>query len=362
MRFAATEEQLEFAATVRAVLERRCRAEDVRRAWGGATGAHVGCPDGEGRVPAAWEALVEMGATAVMVPEPHGGLALGDDHLVPLAKECGYAALPEPFAATAGVAAGLLAALADTPEGTPAGASSGSLAARTWLAAIAAGARVGVGFGAAPIVAGAAAMDALVLVEGDGDGGRVILAEAGALELEALESVDGARLPCRVRCSRSVEPLAEGQLGARLAAVAVDRAATLTAAELVGLSRRMLAMTIDYATERRQFGAPIGSFQAVKHHLADAALGVELAEPLVMAAGHHLACGRPASVAASMAALRASEAAARVGRVALQCHGAIGYTVEHDLHLYLKRSWALRRQHHDEAWHRARVREALLGV
>ena len=359
MRFAATEEQLEFAATVRAVLERNCRPEDVRHAWGGATGVHVGCPGGDGRVPAAWEALVELGATALMVPEPNGGLGFSDDHLVALVKECGYAALPEPFAATAGVAAGLLAALVPPADGTAAaGARSGSQAASTWLAAIAAGARVGVGFGAEPIVAGAATMDALVLVDGD----RVTLAEAGQLDLEPLESVDGARRLCRLRCPRSAEPLAEGPLGSQLATVALDRAATLTAAELIGLSRRMLRMTVDYATERRQFGVPIGSFQAVKHHLADAALGVEFAVPLVMTAGHHLALGRPASVPASMAALRASEAAERVGRAALQCHGAIGYTVEHDLHLYLKRSWALRRQHHDEAWHRARVREALLGV
>jgi alkylation response protein AidB-like acyl-CoA dehydrogenase len=123
----------------------------------------------------------------------------------------------------------------------------------------------------------------------------------------------------------------------------------------------MLELTVDYVGERAQFGVPVGSFQAIKHHLADAALGLEFAEPLVAVAAHRLRLGEPAGVASSMAKLRASRAAHEAGRVALQCHGAIGYTVECDLHLYLKRSWALHRQHGGEAWHLARVRSELLG-
>ena len=94
--------------------------------------------------------------------------------------------------------------------------------------------------------------------------------------------------------------------------------------------------------ERRQFGVPIGSFQAVKHHLADALLHLEFARPVVYAAAWSLANGSPeASRAVSHAKAAAGDAANVVGRQALQCHGAIGYTVEYDLHLYLKRVWAL---------------------
>lgn len=346
MRFAPAEEQLEFAATVRAALDRTCTPADLRAAWGGEVGAHVGTPGGDGRVPAAWDALTEIGALALMVGEDRGGLGLGDDHLVLLAMEVGRAGLPEPFSATAGVAAGLLR-LADAHP-----------MAAAWAERLAAGARLGVGFGARPLVPMARAVDAVVLLDDDG----VALAEAAHLELESVESVDGARHLCRVVGAPGATVLLDGPNAAAAAEVAFDRAAVLDAAELVGLSRRMLELTVGYVGERQQFGVPVGSFQAIKHHLADASLAVEFAEPLVAVAAHRLALGERAGVEVSMAKLRASQAAGEVARAALQCHGAIGYTVEYDLHLYMKRSWALRRQHGSDDWHRARVRSAVLDA
>jgi alkylation response protein AidB-like acyl-CoA dehydrogenase len=124
----------------------------------------------------------------------------------------------------------------------------------------------------------------------------------------------------------------------------------------------MLAMTVAYVSERRQFGVPIGSFQAVKHQLADALVELEFAKPLVWRAALSRSTGDPgASMHASMAKAVASDAAHTVGLAALQCHGAIGYTVECDLHLWLKRSWALRAQDGDAASHRRLVEAALLG-
>ena len=124
----------------------------------------------------------------------------------------------------------------------------------------------------------------------------------------------------------------------------------------------MLDLTVDYVKERRQFGVPIGSFQAVKHHLADALLQLEFAVPVVYAAAYALANGDPdASRVVSHAKAAAGDATRFVGRQALQCHGAIGYTVEHDLHLYLKRSWALSESFGSSAWHRARVADLVLG-
>jgi alkylation response protein AidB-like acyl-CoA dehydrogenase len=118
----------------------------------------------------------------------------------------------------------------------------------------------------------------------------------------------------------------------------------------------MLDLTVGYVSERQQFGVPIGSFQAVKHHLADAALALEFARPAVLRAAWsvaHDAPTRPRDV--SMAKAMASDAAELVGRKALQCHGAIGYTVEADLHLSLKRTWALARAWGDSAHHTDRV-------
>ena len=133
-----------------------------------------------------------------------------------------------------------------------------------------------------------------------------------------------------------------------------DRLALGAAAQLVGLGQRMLDMTVDYAKQREQFGVPIGSFQAVKHHLADALKDIAFARPAVRRAAATL---DPRDV--SMAKAMASDAASLSARHALQCHGAIGYTVEHDLHRFLQRTWTLARTLGDAAWHRERIARAL---
>jgi alkylation response protein AidB-like acyl-CoA dehydrogenase len=133
-----------------------------------------------------------------------------------------------------------------------------------------------------------------------------------------------------------------------------DLAALGAAAQLVGLAQRMLDLTVDYAKQREQFGVPIGSFQAVKHHLADALKEVAFARPAVWRAG-----ADPTPVHVSMAKAMASDAASFVARKALQCHGAIGYTVEYELHRFLKQTWTLSRSHGDAAWHRERIARAL---
>ncbi len=103
----------------------------------------------------------------------------------------------------------------------------------------------------------------------------------------------------------------------------------------------MLDLTVEYVKTRTQFGVPVGSFQAVKHHLADALLQLEFAEPLVYAAAWALATGSADRKDVSAAVVLAVDAARFVARQAIQCHGAIGYTVEYDLHRYAKRTWAL---------------------
>ena len=123
----------------------------------------------------------------------------------------------------------------------------------------------------------------------------------------------------------------------------------------------MILMTVEYVAERRQFGVPVGSFQAVKHHLADARIALEFARPLVARAAWSMATADPdAPVHVSMAKAQVCDAAALAARKALQCHGAIGYSDEHDLHLFMKRTWALAAAWGDARWHRDRVARAIL--
>jgi alkylation response protein AidB-like acyl-CoA dehydrogenase len=169
--------------------------------------------------------------------------------------------------------------------------------------------------------------------------------------------LDGARRPAEI----SWEPspgrlLASGEKARAVLDGLADRAAMATGAVLLGVADRLITMTAAYAVDRIQFGVPIGSFQAVKHHLANALIRLEFARPCVYRAAWSLDEDDPeASAHASMAKAMAGEAATVAARIALQVHGAIGYTWEHDVHLWMKRAWSLSAAWGDSRFHRARV-------
>jgi alkylation response protein AidB-like acyl-CoA dehydrogenase len=316
MRFALTEDQVAFRDTVRDVLAKECTPAVVRAAWD--------APAGE-LDRGVWDRLDEVGVLGVLVPEADGGLGLDETWLVPILEEAGRAALPHPLVETAMVAAPL------------AGVGRGMVTTDL----------------GGPNVPCAADADALLLRWG----ATLALVERDAASLTPLETVDRARRAARVGHDGVGEPLTEDPAAIELA---VDRGALGTAAVLVGLGQAMLDLTVGYVKERHQFGVPVGSFQAVKHHLANAALQLEMARPAVLRAAWSTAQGAPTRARdVSMAKAMASDAAELVGRAALQCHGAIGYTVEADLHLYLKRTWALARAWGDSAHHTDRVADAL---
>jgi len=330
VRFAFTEEQLAFRDAVRDLLAKECPPETVRAGWS----SDEGRDDGAGK---AWSALAEMGVLGVLASEGEGGLGLTEVDLVLLLEETGYAALPEPIVEHACVAVPLVA----EPEPLLDGSETVTAAARMHADA-----------------------DAVVPYADRAD--RFLLNASGSLHLVAradvqlvpLESVDGARKLARVEWDASTSPVVGG---GDAAAAAFDRGAFGTASQLVGLTRRMIDMTVEYAKVRRQFGVPIGSFQAVKHSLADARLALEFARPLVYRAAWSLAnADADAAVHVSMAKATASDAALLAGRQALQCHGAIGYSFEYDLHLFMKRAWALAVAWGDASWHRDRVGRAIL--
>ncbi|GAA3455504.1 acyl-CoA dehydrogenase family protein [Dactylosporangium matsuzakiense] len=327
MHFAPTDEQLALADAVRAPLA----AGD-------------------------WEALAEIGVFAAFTE-----LGLAETDLVGVLEAAGYAAIAEPFSATAFVAAPLLAAIGD---------GRGTDGSRIALAGP---------HGLAPF--GAKADWILHLDERT--------ARLGAAAGAPVSAVDNS---LSATYSTGADVLTDDVALVRIAHL---RAGIALAAELVGVGRRMLDLTVAYVKQRRQFGVPVGSFQAVKHQLADALLGLEFAGPEVLAgawavehdratghtvhahptadarqtvhdrptvdarqaaddrqavhtrpAGHgQHGVGGPAGVdaqqAVDAAVVLAAEASHRAGRVAVQCHGAIGYTVEYELHRYLKRGWAL---------------------
>jgi alkylation response protein AidB-like acyl-CoA dehydrogenase len=323
MRFAFTEDQVAFRDAVRDLLAKECPSEVVRAAWpegevpGGAKPGEGARADAD-RVEGVWRALADMGALTIAAAEEHGGLGLTELDWVLIAEETGYSALPHPFVETVCVAAPLLGCVTATVQ-------PGSDEPVPWSTA-----------------------DVLLAIDRD----AWTLTVHEDWEAEPVASVDGGRPLARVRPTGGA-----AHDGARLA---FDRGALGTAAQLVGLGRRMLDLTVAYVVERKQFGVQIGSFQAVKHHLANAALELTFAAPAVHRAAWSLANGSPdASRDVSMAKAMASDAAQRAGRAALQCHGAIGYTVEYDLHLYFERAAALSRAWGTAAWHRDRVGRAL---
>jgi alkylation response protein AidB-like acyl-CoA dehydrogenase len=345
VRFAFTDDQLLFRDTVRDLLAKECQPEQVRYAW----------VDDDGRLRDVWSSLAEMGVLGVQVPEAHGGLGLGELDLVLLLEEAGRVALPDPLVEVAGIAAPLLAELAAQPGSTVAAEQ-----AARWLPAIAAGdAIAALSIDGTDVVSHGSDAELLIAMRDD----MLVAVPGDRVGATPQASVDGARTLATVGWSSADElVLAQGDLAASARAKACDRGGLGTAAVLLGLGQQLLDLTVAYVKERQQFGVPIGSFQAVKHHLADAALRLEFARPVIYAAAWSMATGQPdARRAASHAKAAASDAARFAGRQALQCHGAIGYTVEYDLHLWLKRVWALSAAWGDASEHRRRVADALLG-
>jgi hypothetical protein len=193
------------------------------------------------------------------------------------------------------------------------------------------------------------------------EGAELLAVEPANLLVDAQPAVDGgARLASVAFHEESPEVLApEADDAARLAA---DRAALWTAAELVGLAGRMLDDTVEYAKDRHQFGVPIATFQAVKHHLANVRIQLEVARPAVYAAAWEVAHGtEQAPRAVSVARVLAGDAADLAARIGLQVHGAIGYTDEADLHLFMKRVWTLAATGGTPSAHARRVADQLLG-
>ena len=323
MDWTFTAEQGAFRKTVRDFLAKECPPEHVRAIT----------TDPTGRSPKLWKGLSDLGVVGLTVPEAFGGLGGDFIDLVLLLEEAGRAALPEPLVETTAVAVPLLR-------------EAGGPLADEWLPKIASGDAVAVVGG----LDGATATDLHVA-------DVVLLATDQGVEARSPEDLAGS--PVRsVDATRRLFAIDE----ASPHPASFDRGAFATSAVLCGIADRVIELGAAYAKERQQFGKPIGSFQAVKHLLADALLGLEFARPVVYRAAWSLTAGdAESSLHCSMAKAYASDAAMDATRAALQVFGAIGYTHEHDLHLWLNKATALAHAWGTATLHRDRVAGRVLG-
>jgi alkylation response protein AidB-like acyl-CoA dehydrogenase len=339
VQFAFTDDQVLFRDTVRDFLANECRPELVRAAWENDTG----------RIPGLWAKLAEMGVVGLTAPEGAGGLGMDEVDLVLLLEEAGRAALPEPLAEQTAVAIPTLREL-----GNERGAA--------WLEKAAAGdALVGVGLAGPYVLYGEQADVLLLATDGPDTDVELHLVEPSAVTFTPQRSVDYSRRLASVAWTPSAATLvASGADAHQVVLDAGDRGALAAAAQCVGIAQQLIDVTVDYVGQREQFGKVVGSYQAVKHHLANALIAVEFARPLVYVAAYAVANSTPHRAReVSMAKAVASDAVDLAARTALQCHGAIGYTFEYDLHLWMKRGWSLAAAYGDAPFHRNRVASEL---
>jgi alkylation response protein AidB-like acyl-CoA dehydrogenase len=288
-----------------------------------------------------WEAVSELGIPAMAIPEEAGGLGLGPIELVAVCERVGRHLAPAPIVATAGgfvptavaageamapflgrIAAGEAATLAYVDAGDPATIEvrDGRLLA-------------------SEVPVPDAERVALIgfLVAGEGDAFSLALPAVEDLEMTMVEGFDSLRPLALV--STPADGVAATVVSLPNGAADLAVAFTTAAAELVGTAARMLELAVEHGRERRQFGVPIGSFQGVKHRLADALVTLERARSLTYRAAVECAGDDPVAKlrAAHMAKAAASDAATEVGRSAVQVHGGIGITTEADVSLlYLR--------------------------
>ena len=351
MDFELSADQVALQEAARDLLDDRAGHDQVR--------AHLST--GEGHDARLWRDMAEQGWLGVALPEAMGGLGLSWVEAAVLLEEAGGHCAPVPLLPSL-LALAVLAEAEDAPK--------------EWVTELAAGERIGcVAWSGRPGVVEAAPA-------GPGDQwtltGRTGPVEAASIADVAVVSTGAAVFGVDLRAAgrpRREPAMDETRAlswldldatpatrlgGEELAAALLDRGAVGASAEMLGGAARVLEMASQYAKDRVQFGQPIGSFQAVKHRCADMVVDVEGMRSATWYGAWAISAGEPdASIAASTAKVWCSEASRRVVASGLQVHGGIGFTWEHDMHLYIKRQQLDALSYGDASFHRQRLADLL---
>jgi alkylation response protein AidB-like acyl-CoA dehydrogenase len=366
MYFDLTDEQQAIKSTAHDFLKARFKSERIREIAASESGFDE----------AGWKEMAELGWAGLALPEEWGGQGLGAVELAILFEEMGYALAPSPMLSN--TIAGLALAAGGSDEqkerclrplaegslrGTPALFDAGSPAHPGSFSMPAESNGEGIVIsGEKTLVMDAASAHFLLVATADGSR-HLVEATASGVTIVPEESIDPTRRLSSVRFE-GVEVAPENTLpGAAVDYLPVLlRTCVAIAAESTGLAQRALEMSVSYAKDRQQFGRPIGAYQAVSHRCAQMLLETENSRSAVYGAAW-AADAEPESLplAASTAKAYASDAGWRVPDAAIQVHGGIGFTWEHDLHFFLKRGRANAAMFGDAKWHRERVADAVLA-
>ena len=339
MDFTFTEDQLAFKDAISRFLMTEAPPEMLREIW----------DTEEGRSPELRQKIAEQGLTALSVPEEQGGLGMDDVAWSLLTQELGYYAIPDSMADTAYVATGMLVDLPASVE------ERSGLLERVVDGSV----RIAVAHEVNPLVADVHLAD-YVLIQKQGE---LHLVAGDGVDYQRNASIDSSRRLSRIQFEVSeASRLLDSETGNHVWDKALNRGALAVAGQSLGLAQRMLDLSVDYAIQRKQFGKPIGSFQAVKHKLADVAGAIEFAKPVLYRAAYALAQGESgADVHVSHAKLVCCEAGWLAARHGIQVHGAMGYTWEADLQMFMKRAWALNASWGTREFHQNRIASVILA-
>ena len=314
MNFIFTEEQIQFKDTIKSFLAEECTPASIRDGWEKNKSFNF----------ERWKNLIELGVLNSNLPEAKGGLGMDQVTLALMVEEMGYAGLPEPVAEQIFLVNDVIPFL---PKNVTEAVESNFNDGTQYIA-----------------LAHPLAPNPLFLNDAAGlillDNSECKFIAKNDMDFEIISSNDPSRELFKV--SSMNDAISTSENFDELNSAVSSRGSLMTAALLIGLAQKMVDLSSIYVLDRTQFGKPIGSFQAVKHMLADVAVKIEFAKPAVYRAAYSLSENNPKSALhCAHAKLMCAQAAELACKNSIQAHGAMGYTWEMDLHIYMRKAWSM---------------------
>jgi alkylation response protein AidB-like acyl-CoA dehydrogenase len=355
MQFGLSESQRILQSNARKFFATECPMAEVRRIMETDTAQDAKL----------WRAMAEQGFLGVVFPEETGGLGLGYVELAALAEEMGRALVPGAFLSNLFAGALLQAAgahkhLAEIADGLKTATVALLEASASWDPRAV---RMPTLAGEKLFVPDAASADWIVVAARDAEALALYLVDRHKVRIELMPAMDLTRRLYKVTFDHpAAELLAKGDAARKALDRALEVATVALCAEMTGGMQRMLDIAVDYAKTRKQFGKPIGQYQAVQHQCADMLLYTESSRSATYFAAYTLTEGSAdAPTAVSVAKAYASDACRETGNRAVQVQGGMGFTWENDTHLYYRRAKASEMTFGDAVYHREKIARAVIG-